>query len=226
MKHFVSLSRALVTGALVLLAAGCVSPEAHRRVIGANQKLQAEIDQARKDLGDLAQENQRLRAQVSELGKNALDASFLAEQKRKLAALLQKYDASAPTSVSDVEMVQTGEGLAFRVAGGVLFASGSNVLTAAGKKKLDELVSDLRGRRIRVEGHTDDTKIQHSQWGTNLRLSMERAMSVADYLTQTAGLDPANISVAGYGEFRPAQIGTDDAAREKNRRVEILLLEH
>jgi chemotaxis protein MotB len=33
------------------------------------------------------------------------------------------------------------------------------------------------------------------------------------------------VSAAGYGEYRPAMPGTDDASRQKNRRVEILLLE-
>jgi chemotaxis protein MotB len=64
-----------------------------------------------------------------------------------------------------------------------------------------------------------------SQWGTNLRLSVERAISVADFLIQNAQLPAERIGVAGYGEFRPAVEGATDAARQKNRRVEILLLD-
>ena len=74
------------------------------------------------------------------------------------------------------------------------------------------------------EGSSCDI-VQHSRWGTNLRLSMERAMAVADHLTKVSGLDASKISVAGYGEFRPAVATGDEAARSKNRRVEILLLD-
>lgn len=226
MNQSVLFSRAaLVIGALAVFAAGCVSPEAHRRVVGANAALKAQNAQLLESQKGLAMENDRLNADVRDLGKRAADAAWIEEQKARLAELLAKYDTRSPESISGVEMVQTPEGYAFRVAGGVLFSSGSNVLTDGGKKKLDELVADLRGRKIRVEGHTDDTPIQRSQWGSNLRLSMERAMSVADYLTKAAGLDAARISVAGYGEYRPAFAGADDASRQKNRRVEILLLD-
>jgi chemotaxis protein MotB len=121
--------------------------------------------------------------------------------------------------------VQTPEGFAFRVAGGVLFASGQAALTDQGKKTLTDLATSLEGRRVRIEGHTDDVPIQRTNWGTNLRLSVERGMAVADYLIHSAGLQQDRVSVAGYGEFRPAVAGQDDAARSKNRRVEILLLD-
>jgi flagellar motor protein MotB len=47
---------------------------------------------------------------------------------------------------------------------------------------------------------------------------------VAEYLTKTVGLKAENIGVSGYGEYKPADAGTDDAARAHNRRVEILML--
>ncbi|MCA8975713.1 MAG: OmpA family protein [Planctomycetes bacterium] len=225
MNHTFLIARTLVAGALTLFAVGCVSPEAHRRVVGANAALQAERAQMLEDQQQLALENDRLRSQVEDLGSRAADASWIEEQKKRIADLLDKYGTGSPRAVSDVEMVKTSEGYAFRLAGGVLFSSGSNVLTSAGKQRLDGLIADLRGRRIRVEGHTDDIPITRSQWGTNLRLSIERALSVADYLIQTGGLEGSRISAAGYGEYRPAVEGTDDAARQKNRRVEILLLD-
>jgi chemotaxis protein MotB len=219
MKH------TLMMAALLVAAAACVSPEAHRRVVGANQALQAEIAGMAESQRALAAENERLRAEVSDLGKRAADAAWIEEQKQKLASLLAKYGQGTPSAQNGVELIQTPEGYAFRVAGGVLFSSGQNTLSEQGKKTLSELTSSLEGRRIRVEGHTDDVPIQRSQWGTNLRLSVERAMAVADYLVHTAGLKQERVGVAGYGEFRPAAQGTDDTARQKNRRVEILLLD-
>lgn len=211
--------------AALLSATACVSPEAHRQVLGANQALQAQVAGMAESQKSLAAENERLRGQVADLGKRAADAAWIEDQKKKLDSLLSKYGAGTPSAQSGVELVQTPEGYAFRVAGGVLFSSGQNTLTEQGKKTLTELVASLEGRRIRVEGHTDDVPIQRSQWGTNLRLSVERAMAVGDYLIHTGGLQAERVGVAGYGEFRPAVVGNDDASRAKNRRVEILMLD-
>jgi chemotaxis protein MotB len=210
---------------LCLAAAACVSPEAHRQALGANSALQAEIAGMSESQKLLAAENERLRAEVGDLSKRAADAAWIDEQKKKLASLLARYGEGTKSAADGVELVHTPEGYAFRVAGGVLFPSGQNTLSEQGKKTLSELASSLEGRRVRVEGHTDDVPIQRSQWGTNLRLSVERSMAVADYLIQSAGLPAARVGVAGYGEYRPAVEGTDDAARGKNRRVEILLLD-
>jgi chemotaxis protein MotB len=215
----------MVGAALFLASAACVSPETHRRVAGANVALQAENASMVESQKALAVENEQLRAQVLDLSKRAADAAWIDEQKKKLATLLAKYGEGTRAAQDGVELVQTPEGYAFRVAGGVLFAPGRNDLSEQGKKTLGELATSLQGRRLRVEGHTDDTPISRSQWGTNLRLSVERAMVVADFLTQSAGLKADKVGVAGYGEYRPAVGGSDDGARQKNRRVEILLLD-
>jgi chemotaxis protein MotB len=207
-------------------AAACVSPEAHRQVVGANEALRAEIAGMADQMRTLAAENGRLATENADLGKRAVDAAWIEEQKKKLGDLLAKYGAGTQAAVDGVELVRTAEGYAFRVAGEVLFSSGQNALTEQGKRTLAELASSLQGHRIRVEGHTDDQPIVRSQWGTNLRLSVERAMSVADFLIQNAQLPAQRVSCAGYGEFRPAVEGATDAARQKNRRVEILLLNH
>ena len=137
---------------------------------------------------------------------------------------MSRYAPGGTDQVNGVEVVQTAEGVAFRVAGGVLFAPGQNVLSEGGKRTLTELMGSLKGRTIRVEGHTDATPIRRSRWGTNLRLSLERAMSVADYLI-ASGLSKAQVSAAGYGPNRPAVEGTTKQALQKNRRVEILMIE-
>lgn len=209
----------------LLASAACVSPEAHRRLQGEKDALQAQQAAMLKGQADCAMENERLRAEVADLGRRAADAAWIDEQKKKIASLLEKYGTGSASAQNGVELVRTPEGYAFRVAGGVLFAPGRADLSEQGKKTLADLVRSLDGRRVRVEGHTDDTKINQSQWVTNLRLSVERALAVADYLTHAGGLPEERVGVAGYGEFRPAAVGTDDASRQKNRRVEILLLD-
>jgi chemotaxis protein MotB len=218
MKHTMTL-------VALLSAAACVSPEAHRQVVGANSALQAQIAGMSDAQRTLSAENARLRAENSDLGRRAADAAWIEDQKKRLADLLAKYGEGTASAQNGVELVQTPEGYAFRVAGGVLFSPGQNTLSDSGRRTLTELASQLQGRQIRVEGHTDDQPIQRSQWGTNLRLSVERAMVVSDFLISTAGLKADRVSVAGYGEYRPTEAGSGDGWRQKNRRVEILMID-
>lgn len=203
-------------------ATACVSPEAHRKMQGANEKLRAESAGMADSLRTLSAENERLRAENERLAGRAADVDWIESQKKQLQELLSKNPGMTGRGIS---VVPTSEGMAIRVEGSVLFAPGSNNLSAEGKRTLDSLRTSLEGRRIRVEGHTDDTKITRSQWGTNLRLSVERSMVVADHLIKVVGLREDRVSVAGYGEFLPAVPNTDDNARAQNRRVEILLIE-
>lgn len=212
-----------LTIAALVMAAACVSPETHRKAVGEKNALQAVNADMAEKLKQLAAENARLSEENRDLSGRAVDAAYVAEMKQKLAGLLESYGAGTPSAANGVELVRTREGYAFRVAGGVLFSPGQNTLTDQGKKTLEELAKQIGERAIRIEGHTDDTKISASQWGTNLRLSVERGMAVADFLIK-CGVKDQQVSVAGYSQFRPAAEGTDDAARSKNRRVEILLL--
>jgi len=72
---------------------------------------------------------------------------------------------------------------------------------------------------ISVNGHTDDVGSD----AYNKKLSARRAQSVRDYLVQ-AGLPADILSVEGHGKSLPLVRGTSEAARAKNRRVELGLV--
>lgn len=83
------------------------------------------------------------------------------------------------------------------------------------------ILSTLKGYHISVYGYTDD--IGTPQY--NLKLSERRAKAVRDYLVQ-AGLDPAIMTTKGFGASDPRAPGNSPAARAKNRRVEIGLVDY
>ena len=73
------------------------------------------------------------------------------------------------------------------------------------------------GASITLEGHADER-------GTpayNLALGEDRGNAVKQYL-MNYGLSASQISVVSYGEERPAQMGSNEMAWEKNRRVELV----
>jgi len=69
---------------------------------------------------------------------------------------------------------------------------------------------------ISVNGYTDDVGSDEY----NQKLSERRAQAVHDYLVE-AGLSRDILSVEGHGKSQPLVKGTSEAARAKNRRVEL-----
>jgi outer membrane protein OmpA-like peptidoglycan-associated protein len=69
---------------------------------------------------------------------------------------------------------------------------------------------------ISVNGHTDDVGSE----AYNRTLSERRAEAVRDYLV-TSGLSAEILSVEGHGKALPLVPGRSEAARAKNRRVEL-----
>lgn len=70
---------------------------------------------------------------------------------------------------------------------------------------------------VTVEGHTDSEGDDDYNQG----LSEDRAESVAGWLTDEGGIDPEQISTAGYGETLPVASNDDEEGRAQNRRVVI-----
>jgi outer membrane protein OmpA-like peptidoglycan-associated protein len=72
---------------------------------------------------------------------------------------------------------------------------------------------------IEVAGHTDSV----GGADANYSLSERRAKTVRDYLVRF-GVEPARLSVRGYGETQPVAGNDSEAGRAENRRVELRIL--
>lgn len=72
------------------------------------------------------------------------------------------------------------------------------------------------GTTIEIEGHCD----VRGSTEYNLHLGERRARSVMKYLV-AQGVSPDKISIISYGEERPVDFGTSEAAHQKNRRAEL-----
>ncbi len=73
------------------------------------------------------------------------------------------------------------------------------------------------GSRVRLEGHTDERGSREY----NIALGERRAQAVRRALL-LQGVAEGQIMTVSYGEERPAVEGPDEAAYQKNRRVEIV----
>jgi len=99
------------------------------------------------------------------------------------------------------------------------FEQGSASLTQASRPALDaltQLLLQYPEQRIRVSGHTDNT----GRPAVNLRISRERATTVASYIT-SRGVNNAQVVARGFGASNPIADNATENGRARNRRIEI-----
>src|SRR5882724_7322186 len=85
----------------------------------------------------------------------------------------------------------------------------------------EELV--LLDMPLRIEGHTDESRLGSGRFRDNWELSSSRAAAVASYIESAHHMDGKLLSAAGYGSTRPLVQGRTAAAHEANRRVEMVV---
>jgi peptidoglycan-associated lipoprotein len=122
-------------------------------------------------------------------------------------------DAAAKALAAAIaEMVNT-------VGAAVYFDYDKSDLRDDAKATLDAKVPILQANkqvRVRIAGNTDELGSDEY----NLALGQRRAAAAKAYLV-ARGIDASRIDIVSFGEERPAQPGSDDASRAKNRRDEI-----
>ncbi|HLR08425.1 MAG TPA: flagellar motor protein MotS [Bacillota bacterium] len=109
----------------------------------------------------------------------------------------------------------------------VLFDTGEAVIRKSGKTVLDKigyLLADIPNR-VEVEGHTDSRPIANYRYPSNWELSGARASRVIRYLLEKYDFDKSRFSAVGYADTQP-RVPNDSADNwQKNRRVEIVILD-
>lgn len=167
-------------------------------------------------IGELSAELDRLRQQKE------LENQQLREAKAMLEQRLQQ-------EISDrqVKLEMAERGLILTFVAEVLFDSGKATLRPEAQQVLQKVADVIQqkvpDRDVGVEGHTDNDPIKYSGWKSNWELSTARATSVIHFFEQS-GVLPRQLSAVGYGEHRPVTSNDTPEGRQKNRRVEVVIL--
>src|SRR5690606_22390111 len=90
--------------------------------------------------------------------------------------------------------------------------------------ELEEIIPDDIEWVLRVDGHTDTDPIRTAPFPSNWELSSARAISVVQYL-MSKGVSPQRLVAAGFAEFQPLDPADTEAAKRRNRRIELKLTE-
>ena len=100
----------------------------------------------------------------------------------------------------------------------VYFQYDQSTLSPEGKtilQNIGALMKEIPEITARIEGHADERGTNEY----NLALGERRSRAVQEYLA-SFGVGTTRLSTLSYGEEKPAQVGSDEAAWAKNRRAE------
>jgi chemotaxis protein MotB len=117
-------------------------------------------------------------------------------------------------------------GVKIQLAANKLFPSGSADLKPESAVALDRIGQLLReaGRKIIVEGHTDDLPIKTEKFPSNWELSAARATKIVRYLAARHKISPAQMVPVAYADQKPVAPNDSESNRARNRRIEIKIV--
>jgi OmpA-OmpF porin, OOP family len=240
MKAFLA-TTCIVTGAL--LAGGCATKKYVRNTAAP---IQAKVDQVGEQTTQNSQQIQDTKTQVKDVDQRAQNGISAANERAgtadqhataadqhageamnhandamtKATTADQKADANAQGLTSLKDAVANIDDYKLQTTVTVPFAFNRSALTSDSRQELDKLAQDVSTDKryfIAVEGYTDKT-------GTaayNEALSRKRADAVVEYLVAKHDIPIYRIHMIGLGDEKPVDEARNRAARAKNRRVEV-----
>ncbi|MDR1406377.1 MAG: OmpA family protein [Prevotellaceae bacterium] len=193
------------------------------------QRTREELQKREDDLAAKLREMEQMQREMEERNKRLMELeAILARKDSTVTALRRK--------VSDALLGFEGKGLSVHTKNGkvyvsmddkLLFRSGSYSIETQGARAINDLAQLLAQNpeiNVVIEGHTDDVAYRGTgDLRDNWDLSVKRATSVVRELLKNSRIDAQRITAAGRGEFIPLDNAKTAAARQKNRRIEIIL---
>ena len=183
-------------------------------------------------MAEMRQKIDQLEAKNREL-QLAVESEKIARQAR-IAQMQSTYNELVDKMEAEIERgeitISELQGkLTVNMVEKILFPSGSATIKVAGLKvleKVGDIVKEVEGKDIQVEGHTDNVPISSrlkDTFPSNWELSTARAATVVRFL-RDLGIPGERLSAVGYGPFQPVADNSSNEGRAQNRRIQIVLV--
>ena len=166
---------------------------------------------------------------VDEVGNQGHSAAAaVAINGAKPVLVVAPEEEAVPDLMPEVKTEETDRGLVIPLAAEVLFETGKAEIRPDAFATLDEAAAIVRkyvGRRISIEGHTDNVPIHDEKFASNKTLSQSRAEAVRHYFVDVRKLDGTRLTAKGWATPspsattpRPKAAARTGASRSSSRR--------
>jgi chemotaxis protein MotB len=125
-----------------------------------------------------------------------------------------------------VRLALEHRGLVIELEAGAFFPSGGATLGSSAYptvKKVAEVLNTLPNA-LRLEGHTDSLPINNSRFQSNWELSAARSIAMLRFLNEEFGVATERMAIVGYADTEAIDSNDTEAGRERNRRVDIVIV--
>lgn len=205
---------------------------------GNNQEVKASLGKTQEELvrlQPLIQEIQSLKAMLTELSKKPIAdpneqlKQPFSELKTEVINLRKSLENKTPSTVQTPTIEESANNTILKTLTASESAYIDIALTYSGNKtkpsdlnpliKLGEALqnSQLKGKEVLLQGHTDDK----GNAKTNRALSLKRADYIKSYLVKQYGLDENSIKTEGKGGEEPIASNETEEGRAQNRRIRV-----
>jgi OOP family OmpA-OmpF porin len=113
--------------------------------------------------------------------------------------------------------IEIKEKIQFEVNKAIIKSESDSLLKEIG----DVIKANPQVKKLSIEGHAS----AEGNPAKNKKLSDDRAKAVMAYLIKNEGIEATKLTAKGWGSEKPIADNTTEEGREKNRRVEFLVVE-
>jgi OmpA-OmpF porin, OOP family len=211
-KHIAKLAEKRLELARVMAEAAVAEQETQRL---AQEREGVLLEARAREVGSALAHAEAERARAEERARVAEEARAEAEEAAERVRKLQE-------ELAELEARQTERGIVLTL-GDVLFDFDRAELRSGAQQNLARLVQFLKEhpeREVIVEGHTDSV----GSATYNLGLSERRANAVVSFLVDN-GIERKRLLGRGYSQTYPVVSNETAEGRQRNRRVEVVILD-
>ena len=195
-------------------------------------EIETNLNKKSKLIENLNSDQERKKAEIDSLQNSLLEKQKRLAQLEKMidknkedANKLKKVINDALKSFDNSELnVYIKDGKVYvAMEEKLLFKSGSAEIDKRGKSaiiKLAKILENNTDTEILIEGHTDNVGDDKYNW----KLSTQRALSVVNIITENSKVMANRITASGRGMHKPVADNSTDEGKQKNRRIEIILV--
>jgi chemotaxis protein MotB len=125
-----------------------------------------------------------------------------------------------------VRLALEGRGLVIELEAGAFFPSGGATLGSGAYPTVKKVAAVLNTlpNALRLEGHTDSLPINNARFQSNWELSAARSIAMLRFLNEQFSVATERMAIVGYADTEAIDSNETEAGRERNRRVDIVIL--
>ena len=203
------------------------------KLIKATMSLKSKLSQLQSLLAAYKSKDKKEKIKTINIGKDLNSA--LARRVEELQKFKSEFFGRVKELIKERPEIRiVGDRFVFQSE--VLFKTGATEIGSKGKIEMKRLAATLLEIEkslptdinwiLQIEGHTDNLPVKSGQlYNDNWELSTKRSLSILRFLIRE-GIQPNRLSASGYGSFQPIDSNNNSKAREKNRRIEMKIIQN